>query len=258
MTPQWFARTGGFGLETERPVFVFGLPRSGTSLVEQIVASHSRVFGAGELHDCEETFEFLPKAMSRGDRPLECLLDLDRPTARLLAGRHADRLQALAPGTLRIVDKMPDNYHFLGLIGVLFPRARLVHCRRDLRDVALSCWMTDFGSVSWACNPEHIAAHFADYRRLMDHWQRVLPVPFLNVDYEELVEDLEGVARRLIAWCGLEWEPQCLKFHETRRTVQTASAVQVRQPIYKTAVGRWKHYRGTAPLGELFARLPQR
>ena len=83
----------------------------------------------------------------------------------------------LAPSRVRIVDKMPDNYHFLGLISVLFPRARLVHCRRDLRDVALSCWMTDFGSVSWACNPDHIAAHFADYRRLMDHWQEVCPCP---------------------------------------------------------------------------------
>ena len=138
---------------------------------------------------------------------------------------------------------MPENYHFLGLISILFPRARLVHCRRDLRDVALSCWMTDFGSVAWACDPEHMAAHFDAYGRLMEHWREVLPSPFLDVDYEEMVADPEGVSRRIVKWCGLEWEPQCLSFHETRRTVQTASAVQVRQPIYKTSVGRWKNYR---------------
>ena len=101
---------------------------------------------------------------------------------------------------------MPDNYHFLGPDQRPFPAARLIHCRRDLRDVALSCWMTDFATVAWACNPDHIAAHFEDYRRLMDHWQEVLPLPLLDVDYEEMVEDLEGVARRIVAWCGLEWE----------------------------------------------------
>ena len=143
-TPQFFARNSGFGLETDLPVFIFGLPRSGTTLLEQILASHSQVFGAGELLYCDEAFQVLPKAMLRDDTPLECLRDLDRKTARDLAQRHADRLQALAPRALRIVNKMPDNYLYLGLISILFPRARLIHCRRDLRDVALSCWMTDF------------------------------------------------------------------------------------------------------------------
>jgi tetratricopeptide (TPR) repeat protein len=252
-TPNWFARCGGFGLETELPVFIFGLPRSGTTLVEQIAASHSQVFGAGELPDGEETFEYLPKAMSREAPPLECLPDLDRAAARLLAQRHVDRLQVRAGGTSRIVDKMPDNYHFLGLLGVLFPRARFIHCRRDLRDVALSCWMTDFGAVSWACRQEHIASRFAGYRRLMEHWREVLPLPILDVDYEEMVEDLEGAARRIVSWCGLAWEPRCLEFYETRRTVQTASAVQVRQPIYKTSVGRWKNYQES--MHELFTSV---
>ncbi len=252
-TPQFFARMSGFGLETELPVFIFGLPRSGTTLAEQILASHSQVFGAGELYYCEEMFQFLPKAMLRNDTPLECLRDLDRKTARDLAQRHVERLQALDKRALRVVDKTPGNYHFLGLIGTLFPQARLIHCRRDLRDVAVSCWMTDFAGVAWACNPDHIASHFDAYRRLMDHWQDVSPLPFLDVDYEEMVEDPEGVARRIVAWCGLEWEVGCLKFYETRRPVRTASAAQVRQPIYKSSVGRWKNYE--ASLGELFSSV---
>ncbi|MGA2069087.1 MAG: tetratricopeptide repeat protein [Thermoguttaceae bacterium] len=252
-TPQLFARANGFGLQTDLPVFIFGLPRSGTTLAEQILASHSQVFGAGELPYCEETLNLLPKAMVRNDTPLECLRDLDRKTAGYLAERHVDRLQALDERALRIVDKMPDNYHRLGLISILFPQARLIHCRRDLRDVALSCWMTNFASLAWAWNPDHIAFHFEAYRRLMDHWQKVLPLPLLDVDYEEMVQDMEGVARRIVKWCGLEWEPGCLKFHQTQRPVRTASAVQVRRPIYQTSVGRWKNYEKS--MSELFSRL---
>ena len=252
-TPQLFARLSGSGLESELPVFIFGLPRSGTTLTEQILASHSQVFGAGELTYCGDTFQSLPQAMLRDGTPLECLRDLDRKTARNLAQQHVDRLQPHDRQALRIVDKMPDNYHHLGLISILFPRARLIHCRRDLRDVAVSCWMTDFTAISWAFDPVHIACRFEEYRRLMDHWQEVLPVPYLNVDYEEMVDDLEGTVRRIIEWCGLEWEPGCLRFHETRRPIRTASVVQVRQPIYKTSVGRWKNYEKS--LGDLFSRV---
>ncbi len=109
---------------------------------------------------------------------------------------------------------MPDNYLYLGLLAALFPRAKFIHCRRDLRDMAVSCWMTNFRQIRWACDPEHIASRFRAYQRLMEHWRQVLPVPVLEVDYEETVADLEGVARRLVAWCGLEWEPACLAFHE--------------------------------------------
>jgi hypothetical protein len=155
--------------------------------------------------------------------------------------------------TPRITDKMPDNYLYLGLIATLFPRAKLIHCRRDLRDVAVSCWMTNFRQIRWACDPEAIVGRFGAYRRLMGHWRQVLPVPLLEVDYEETVADLEGVARRLAAGCGLAWEPACLAFHETRRPVRTASVTQVRQPIYKKSVARWKHYENA--LGALFAQL---
>ena len=245
----------GFGLDTELPVFIFGLPRSGTTLLEQILASHSQVFAAGELPYCREMFALLPLAMRRSGTPLECLHGLDRETARHLAQRHLDRLRALDRGALRIVDKRPDNYHYLGLISVLFPRARLIHCRRDLRDVALSCWMTDFARAAWSCDQDCVVSHFRDYSRVMAHWRNVLPSPFLDVDYEETVEDMEGVARRIVKWCGLEWEAGCLRFHETQRPVQTASAIQVRRPLYKTSVGRWKNYE--ALLGDLFSRVHQ-
>jgi hypothetical protein len=148
---------------------------------------------------------------------------------------------------------MPDHYLNLGLLATLFPRAKLIHCRRDLRDVAVSCWMTRFQEVRWANDQQHIARRFHDYQRLMEHWRKVLPVPLLEVDYEETVADLEGVARELVAWCGLAWEPSCLEFQRAKRPVRTASAVQVRQPIFSTSVGRWKHYEQA--LAPLFAGL---
>jgi hypothetical protein len=148
---------------------------------------------------------------------------------------------------------MPDNYLYLGLLAILFPKAKFIHCRRDPRDIAVSCWMTNFSHIRWANDPDHIASRFAEYHRIMEHWRGVLPVPVLDVDYEETVADLEGVARRLVAWCGLDWEPACLAFHEGRRPVRTASVTQVRQPIYSRSVARWKHYEPT--LGPMFAKL---
>ena len=203
-TPQFFARVSGFGLPTERPVFIIGLPRSGTTLVEQILASHSLVFGAGELSFCQDTFQSLPQAMGRQDPPFQCLLDLDESTAPPCP-TAARPLARLGSGHQRIVDKMPANYVHLGLIRTLFPRARVIHCRRDLRDVALSCWMTRFASVDWACDWDHVTLHFEQYCRLMDHWRKVLPSPPFDVHYEELVSDTETVARRIVEWCGLPW-----------------------------------------------------
>ena len=151
------------------------------------------------------------------------------------------------------MDKMPENYRCLGLLGMLFPRARFIHCRRDLRDVAVSCWLSNFKQINWANDQESIAAYIGEYLRLMAHWQQVLPVPIVEVAYENVVADLETEARRLVSACGLEWEPACLAFHQTRRVVQTASFTQVRQPIYSRSVGRWRNYEEA--LGPLFARL---
>ena len=198
-TSEFFARVGGFGLESEVPVFVVGLPRSGTTLIEQILASHSRVFGAGELKLAHDTMAALG---GPGGDPVEGLRRLDRQTAGRLAARHLERLQALNREALRIVDKMPENYLYLGLLASLFPRAKFIHCRRDLRDVAVSCWMTHFEEIRWANDQQHLASRFHEYQRIMEHWRRVLPAPLLEVDYEETVPDLEAVARKLVAWCG--------------------------------------------------------
>jgi tetratricopeptide (TPR) repeat protein len=251
----FFARLAGAGLETRLPVFIFGLPRSGTTLIEQVLASHSRIHGAGELRLARRSFDEIPTLMGQTAPPGDCLPLMGPTAVHRLAERHLDRLIAIAPPeSARIVDKMPDNYLYVGLLTVLFPRATFIHCRRDLRDVAVSCWMTDFSSIRWANHPGHIASRFHQYRRIMDHWRATLTVPMLEVDYEETVDDLEAVARRLTAACGLDWEPACLEFHRTERPVRTASVTQVRQPVYRRSVARWKNYEPA--LAELFAALP--
>jgi hypothetical protein len=251
-TSAFFERVRCFGLDSERPIFIVGLPRSGTTLTEQILASHSQVFGAGELRlardDCE--------ALASSENPaLDALARLDQATARRIGERHLGRLEELSAGRPRVVDKMPDNYLYLGLLAVLFPKAKFIHCRRDLRDTAVSCWMTNFRSIRWANDPEHIVTRFHDYQRLMQHWREVLPVQMLDVDYEETVADAEGAARRLVEWCGLKWEPACVRFHEGTRPVRTASVAQVRRPIYQKSVARWRNYQST--MAPLFAALVQ-
>ncbi len=255
-SPAHFERVRGFGAASERPVFIVGLPRTGTTLAEQILAGHSQVFGAGELNLAGTAFESLPEMTAQRATPLECVAALHRQTAEAVACQYLKRLEAFDECALRIIDKMPENYLYLGFLSTLFPQARFIHCRRDGRDVALSCWMTNFREIYWSNEIDHIAARFRAYERLMDHWRQVLPARILEVDYEALVADFEGTVRRLIDWCGLDWEPQCLSFHTRRDPVRTASAAQVRRTIYKHAVGRWKHYEDV--LAPLFAAVSHR
>jgi tetratricopeptide (TPR) repeat protein len=254
-TPALFEQVRGLGSASDRPIFIVGLPRSGTTLTEQILASHSRVFGAGELRLGRESFEMLMEGKTDDAAMFAALGQLDSAQLQRIAERHLKRLGELSPDKPHVVDKMPDNYQYLGLLALLFPRAIFIHCRRDLRDVAVSCWMTNFHHIRWASDKNHIASRFRDYRRLGDHWRKVLPVDVLEVDYEETVTDLEGVARRLIAFCDLDWEPNCLAFHEGKQPVRTASVAQVRQPIYTRSVARWKNYE--AALGSLFVQLDE-
>jgi len=254
--PEMFSRLAGAGLDTRRPVFIFGLPRSGTTLIEQVLASHSMIHGAGEMILGRKDFEAIPGLLNRqGDPSLACLDDPRIATViRKLAEDHDARLAELGGPAPRVVDKMPDNYMYLGLMALLFPNATFIHCRRDLRDIAVSCWITNFRSIRWANSPELIAGRFAQYLRIMNHWRTVLPTPIVEVDYEETVDDLESVSRRVVAACGLEWEPACLDFHQTRRPVRTASVTQVRQPVYRKSLARWKNYQQS--LASLFAALP--
>ncbi len=199
-TPEFFAHVRGFGLESERPVFIFGLPRSGTTLVEQILASHPRVFGGGELKLVRDAFRSLPRIMGRSEDPLGCLADLDSDSARALANAYLDGLAGLDGQADRVTDKMPQNFQSLGLIRALLPKAALIHCQRDVRDVALSCWSTNFRNLPWAFNRDSIAHYVGEYRRLLGHWKRVQPGAWLDVEYEALVADPEGVApdRRVV------------------------------------------------------------
>jgi tetratricopeptide (TPR) repeat protein len=251
----YFDRVAGAGSTSRRPVFVFGLPRSGTTLIEQILAAHPRAYGAGELSFGRRLLEALPELLTRPGPPLECVAQLDATTIPGLAADYLSRLDAIDGGRVDpLIDKMPDNYLYLGLLATLFPNSTFIHCRRDLRDVAVSCWMTDFRSIRWANDFDHIAHRFHQYRRLMAHWGDVLPVPIHTVDYEQTVRNLQGTARRLIAASGLDWDPACLAFHTSRRPVRTASVTQVRQPVYTRSVERWRNY--SAPLAALFAALP--
>jgi tetratricopeptide (TPR) repeat protein len=249
-TPEFFERVRGFRLNAEHPVFVFGLPRSGTTLIEQILASHSQVHGAGEMQLAPGLWAELG---GPGGDCFEGLRRMDEATACRIAARGLEKLQSFKPAAQRIVDKTPDHYLYLGFLASLFPRAKFIHCRRDLRDVAVSCWITHFQEIPWTNDTEHIVSRFHGYQRMMEHWRRVLPVPLLEVDYEETVADLEGVSHKLVDWCGLPWEPACLEFHQAKRSVRTASAIQVRQPVYKKSVERWKNYQ--IALGSLFASL---
>jgi tetratricopeptide (TPR) repeat protein len=253
-TPAFLERVRGFAVDTELPVFIVGFPRSGTTLTEQILASHSKVYGAGELSIVRDTLESLPRTMKVDATAAECLGRLDRESAQRLTRHHLNHIRALDPQALRIVDKMPENYIYLGLMTALYPGARFIHCRRNLRDVAVSCWMTHFRHIRWANDPEHIVSRIRGYERLMEHWRQVLPPVWLDVSYEETVADLETAARRIVTFCGLEWEPECLAFHEGRRTVRSASLAQVRRPIYKNAIARWKHYE--RELGPMLAQIP--
>jgi tetratricopeptide (TPR) repeat protein len=258
-TPELFNRLAGAGDDTRQPVFVFGLPRSGTTLVEQILASHSHVHGGGELRLAGQTFEAIPAVVGRNGF-VPCLTALDAAGVNQLGERYREGLRAILDRAGpeftpdRFVDKMPDNYLYLGLLALIFPQATLIHVRRDPRDVALSCWMTNFRNIRWANDPEHLAGRIREHRRVTAHWQAVLRKPVHEVIYERLVDDFENEARRLLAACGLDWEPTCLRFHQTARPVRTASVTQVRRPLYRDAVGRWKQYK--APLAGLFARLP--
>ncbi len=245
----YFQRTTGFGDPSERPVFVVGMPRSGTTLVEQILASHPKIFGAGELQYVHHSFLRVLRTLGLGDEvkgtidELKHLEKLTQPIARDCAKWYLEQIRQLDGGVAeRVVDKAPENYLLLGWIATIFPKAKIIHCRRDLRDVALSCWMTEFRAGTWSNDMRHLASRIRDYRRLMDYWNKALPIPMLEMNYEQLVANQEVESRKLIEFVGLDWDPACLNFHQTRRAVLTPSATQVRQPMYARSIGRWRHY----------------
>jgi Flp pilus assembly protein TadD len=237
-TPDVLSRFAGLGDASDMPVFIVGMPRSGTTLIEQILASHPQVSGAGEL-------ELLPTLVND-------IAALPSAAALATIGQdYARQLAALAPDVLRVVDKMPVNFRHIGLIRLMLPNARIIHCRRDPIDTCLSCYTKNFnGQQSFAYDFRELGLYHRSYDALMQHWRAVLPADrFIEVNYEDVVQSLEAESQRLIAFCGLDWDKSCLTFNTTPRQVRTASVNQVRQNLYATSVGRWRPYaRHLAPL----------
>ncbi|MBB4313213.1 tetratricopeptide repeat-containing sulfotransferase family protein [Roseospira marina] len=245
-TPDLFESLAALGNPSERPVFIVGMPRSGTSLVEQMIASHPAAVGAGELGVMPNVERTLREGLGGGypaglaNVPGPQLAD---GAARVLAELDAAAQRAGKPEALRVTDKLPDNAMRLGLIALLFPRARVIVCRRDPMDTGLSLFQQNFSDgIPYANGLETIGAAMVQHDRLMAHWRAVLPLWTLTVDYETLVTDLEGEGRRMIDFLGLPWDDAVLRFHETERAVYTASKWQVRQPVFTHSVGRWRRY----------------
>jgi tetratricopeptide (TPR) repeat protein len=226
-----------------RPIFIVGMPRSGTTLVEQILSSHPDVFGAGELEEIRHiTLEMLGVDGS-GRIQAGGLRDLTTETCNQFAARYLANVDGLAQGQARVTDKMPQNFIGLGVIALLFPGAAIIHCRRNPVDTCLSCFTTDFGAThDYANDLSTLGGYYREYRRMMRHWKGVLEIPMLEVDYEALVADQEATTRALLEYCGLDWNDQCLRFFDSGRSVATSSYDQVRQPIYSRSVGKWKKY----------------
>jgi tetratricopeptide (TPR) repeat protein len=234
----------GWGERSELPVFVVGMPRSGTTLIHQIAAQHPQVHGAGERSDILQIGHSLKS------------LD-DREAVSSAARRYLESIRGLSSTASRVVDKMPTNIKVLGLISVLFPDAPVILCRRDARDTCLSCYFQWFSAGNtFAYDLAHCGIEHNETDRLAKHWLTVSPLKILEVHYEKLVADLEGGSRRIIDFLGLPWDPACLEFYRAETTVLTASVWQVRQPIYQSSVGRWRHYeRHLGPLMEVLGKL---
>jgi tetratricopeptide (TPR) repeat protein len=253
-TGELMAQKRGGGMPSPAPVFVVGMPRSGTTLIEQILASHSKVFGAGEL----EAFPVGVADVLKETTP-ETIAAVSHETLRRLGERYLCALARTAAPTAspteRVVDKLPTNFLSLGLIHLALPNARIIHVCRDPVDTCLSCFSMLFaGPMPYSYELGEIGRYYRAYAELVAHWRSVLPPGvMIDVHYEEVVSDLEAQARRMVAHCGLAWEDACLAFHQTRRLVRTASATQVRQPLYRSAIGRWRPYRRL--LGPLWQTL---
>ena len=230
-------------VRSDRPVFIVGMPRSGTSLVEQILACHPQVHGAGELVDIFDLTSALPGTLDSKEPHPYCLAKLTQAALDTLAQRYLAHLAELSADATRVTDKLPSNFLLLGLIELFFPQARIIHCVRDARDTCLSCYFQDFGARhAYSADLAHLGAYYRQYERLMQHWKKVIRLPLLEIRYENMVADQETWSRQLVEFCGLPWDDSCLRFHESGRAVRTASYDQVRRPMYKTSAGRWQRY----------------
>ncbi len=236
-TAEWLQQAAMKGLSSDRPVFIVGMLRSGTTLAEQILASHPAVFGAGELPYWNAAIVASGLDLMTADTPDQSFADL----ARL----YLQSLPAGSNDSQRVIDKTPGNFLHLGLIRAALPKARFIHMRRHPVDTCVSIYFQHLEAFhNYACDLDDLAHYYSQYRRLMQHWHTVLPGnAILEVPYEDLVADTESCSRRMLDFIGLPWDSSCLDFHRTERTILTASKSQVRRVIDNSAVGRWRAYR---------------
>jgi tetratricopeptide (TPR) repeat protein len=229
------SKIGAGGSPSEKPVFVVGMPRSGTSLAEQIIASHPAAHGAGEL-------DFWAHLVAKNDRVLR--ENLSEPDRRKAADDYLRILEGFSGNASRVIDKAPVNSDFLGLIYSVFPNARVIYMQRDPIDTCLSCYFQQFlTGINFAFDLSDLVHYYREHQRMMSHWREVLPPGFiLDVPYEALVADQEIWSRKILDFINLEWDPRCLEFHANERVVTTASAWQVRQKVYNSSVARWRNY----------------
>ncbi|MFZ5672133.1 MAG: tetratricopeptide repeat-containing sulfotransferase family protein [Pseudomonadota bacterium] len=232
------------GSASSLPVLVVGMPRSGTTLAEQIIASHGRMSGAGEL----PRITALAKALKYGvgweaKEFLAGLSKMSDQAVQDIADSYVKLLQFHDPNALRIVDKMPHNFANLGMVALFWPQARVIHCKRNPMDTCWSCFQNPLNdSHNYSRDLTYLGQYYREYARLMGHWKTLMPGQIYELSYEKLTEDFEAETRRLIEFIGLPWDEACLNFHEGGATVQTLSRRQVRNPIYKSSVERWRRY----------------
>lgn len=227
----------------QTPIFIVGMPRSGSTLVEQVLASHPRVFGGGELQWINRLWHQLLGRVTGSGSLDEALARMTSADADAVGAEYLGQLKALRPTATRVIDKNLSNVMHVGLLWALFPGARVIHCRRDPLDTGISCYMTDFADVlPFTCSFQGLGHFNRQVDRLMNYWEQTLDLPILKVDYEQVIGDLEGQARKLLNFLDLPWDDRCLQFHRNKRQVITASRWQVRRPIYNSSVGRWRHY----------------
>ncbi len=242
--PKILQRLSAAGVASRRPIFVLGMPRSGTTLVEQILASHSRVLGGGERRDLGRLAAELatPAANARG--LAEAVARLSRDDCRRLGETYLAKLDHGSPDKHHTTDKMPLNFRLIGLIHLILPQAPIIHVSRDPRDTCFSCYARFFTEANaFSYDLQDLAHYYRHYSALMARWHRLLPSGRIyTISYEALIDDPDGEVRKLLDHCGLPWEDRCLEFHRTARAVKTASAGQVRKPLYRRSLGRWERF----------------
>jgi hypothetical protein len=253
-TADLFAQRAGFGDPAADPIFIIGLPRSGSTLLEQILASHSQVEGTQELPDVQQIVTRLRGFDSDAASPRypAILTSLSAADVQALASQYLSGTRVYRSGKPHFIDKMPNNFRHLGLIHLMLPNAKIIDARRE----PMACCFSNFKQLfangqEFTYSIEDIARYYRTYLELMAHWQKVLPGRILRVQHEDVVADLEASVRRLLDFCGLEFEPQCVAFHETKRSVRTASSEQVRRGLYSDGLDQWRNFEPwLAPLAQ--------